>query len=92
MGFNVQLLTSAAVPLPMIAGPETLRPILSEGLPYFTPSPSLNYLSERLKQNFRTFLKSTRHNGRPRNCPQVAAPSNNHQGLPLAHLKSGRPL
>jgi hypothetical protein len=34
MGFDIEFLTSPAVPLPIIIGPETLRPTLSEGLPF----------------------------------------------------------
>jgi hypothetical protein len=34
MGFDIEFLASPAVPLPIIIRPETLRPTLSEGLPF----------------------------------------------------------
>jgi len=34
MGYSIKFLGSWATPLPNIAGPEALRPILSKGLPF----------------------------------------------------------
>jgi hypothetical protein len=61
MGLDIDFLASPAVPLPIIVGPETLRPTLSEGLP-FSDYFVLSLLSEYMGGTFRMVSQATKSN------------------------------
>jgi len=51
MGFILQFIAGWATPLPIIAGPEALRPTLSRGLPFSQPSLSCQHYRQGIKKS-----------------------------------------